>query len=183
MWGLKKDQHYLFPKTREQSVQMFCWPRREHILFTWAVFFSGFSLGVQPSCTIRPQRLPVIWACICVSVPVTWPLTSARLISPWGLPTHRNASKWIQENKFDEKDCPELHMLKDFTPGPGSSGIMSYTSEREAVRYEQKSSPQDNECLELMDSEGENTTQSWRKNTERSSISGAMNCNFIFCNA
>ncbi len=121
VWGLKEDQHYLFPNTTEQSVQMFCWPRGEHILFTWAVFFSGFSLGVEPSCTIRPQRLPVIWACICVSVPVTWPLTSARLISLWGLPTHRNASKWIQDKKLDGKSCPELHMLRDFSPGLESS--------------------------------------------------------------
>lgn len=68
VWGLKEDQRYLFPNTTEQSMQMFCWPRGEHILFTWAVFFSGFSLGVEPSCTIRPQRLPVIWACIYVYV-------------------------------------------------------------------------------------------------------------------
>ncbi|CAM4650438.1 unnamed protein product [Leuciscus chuanchicus] len=69
---------------------------------------SRLSRFTSPLLHVNPQ--------IILRGPITWPLTLERLISLWGLPTHRNASKWIEEKKFDENDCPELYMLRDFTP-------------------------------------------------------------------
>lgn len=88
---------------------MFCWLRGEHILFTWDVFFSGFSLGVEPTCTIRPQRLPICWAYVCVCV---GPRNVAPDFTEAYLSVGTPNSQQCLEADTDENDCPELSALR-----------------------------------------------------------------------